>query len=147
MARVRVSIPYERENTCEPSTFQLTHLQQQKFPFPTNGKVHVNKGCKTAEGITNCVSIPYERESTCEPHLLLFLVTIVIMGVSIPYERESTCEPRLMKNPATFATGEFPFPTNGKVHVNSHEQPFEVLESVFPFPTNGKVHVNQEEGF
>ena len=61
-----------------------------KFPFPTNGKVHVNYYSETYSRAPSKVSIPYERESSCEPDQLPEIVQKV----------------------------KFPFPTNGKVHVN-----------------------------
>ena len=67
LGTIKVSIPYERESTCEPVYGQCV---------------------ATGEDL---VSIPYERESTCElvkdPHR-----NRSRCRVSIPYERESTCE-------------------------------------------------------
>ena len=38
-----VSIPYERESTCElKHLIEFAELMRHKFQFPTNGKVHVN---------------------------------------------------------------------------------------------------------
>ena len=86
-----------------------------KFPFPTNGKVHVNDNGMFHRSITVWVSIPYERESSCEPIQACGMLNYL----------------------------QFPFPTNGKVHVNTLSLLLLLVLPTFPFPTNGKVHVNR----
>ena len=86
-----VSIPYERESTSEPTRTSITPPSLERFPFPTNGKAHLN----SFEGVlyrpsSVIVSIPYERESTSER--IGITGKIRSLSVSIPYERESTSE-------------------------------------------------------
>ena len=110
-----VSIPYERESTCElPSNEKIEF--SFKFQFPTNGKVHVN---------------PFNRDSIDSRIVFQFPT-----NGKVHVNRVAASE-----NDVQWEIG-FQFPTNGKVHVNSNTLTVVNGSEKFQFPTNGKVHVN-----
>ena len=44
-----VSIPFKRESTCALCAIKNTEeLDEETFPFPSNGKAHVHKGYSRA---------------------------------------------------------------------------------------------------
>ena len=116
----QVSIPYERERTCERFIYNPETGQYISFQFPTNGKVHVNS-----------ISTGFLRQT---------------LKRWFQFPTNGKVHVNLEDTAPTFQLPEeFQFPTNGKGHVNLYNLYKEVHKCVyqFQFPTNGKGHVNE----
>ena len=139
-----VSIPSEREGTCEPRKRSLSlRLRLVMFPFPPNGKARVNTYVIDSGYIADLefqfppngkarVNQNKSNPGQCGIH------------VSIPSEREGTCK-QMQQVKGSFITAiQFRFPPNGKARVNQNcrKHPKDKFKRVFPFPPNGKARVN-----
>ena len=112
-----VSIPYEREGAWKGiGNVEVSHLDDEVFQFPTNGKGHGKQDRNNPE-------------------------TVALVKFQFPTNGKGHGK-SFFGNPDRLDLFAFQFPTNGKGHGKPEPSggSVECIRCLFPFPTNGKGH-------